>query len=201
MVKSNLSSVTMDMKSLLSKKSSHDSKTVTLKQKANTSFLVKKTIRDKVYKISKTKKRLDKSTFESKQEGPELPITVSSYYNSVQLPHRETLLIIRKRILDIVPQAIEVMSYGMPAFQIENGIKVAGILANKKHIGYYPFSGNILELFSKEISNFKQTKSALHIPIDKPIESSLINILIQARIKEGLDMAAAAAVQRKNSTR
>jgi uncharacterized protein YdhG (YjbR/CyaY superfamily) len=127
---------------------------------------------------------------------------VSSYYNSLPLTHRETMLILRKRILEIVPKAKEVMSYGMPAFQIENGIKVAGILANKKHIGYYPFSGNILELFPKETSTLKFTKSALHIPIDKPIESSFINKLIQARIKEGLGIGMAkAAVQRKNSTR
>ena len=165
-------------------KSSLDSKTVTLKPKANTSSLVKKTIRDKAYK----------------SKHAEFPTAVSSYYNSVPLTHRETMLIIRKRILEIVPKAKEVMSYGMPAFQIENGIKVAGILANKKHIGYYPFSGNILELFPKETSTLKFTKSALHIPIDKPIESSFINKLIQSRIKEGLGMAKA-AVQRQNSTR
>ena len=36
----------------------------------------------------------------------------------------------RKRILQIVPKAEEVVSYGMPAFKVEGNI-VAGLLENK----------------------------------------------------------------------
>ena len=45
------------------------------------------------------------------------------------------MLEMRKRILEIVPQAEEVVSYGMPAFKIDGKI-FAGLLANKKHVGY-----------------------------------------------------------------
>ena len=91
------------------------------------------------------------------------------------------MLEMRKRILEIIPNAEEVVSYGMPAFKL-NGTIVAGILANKKHVGYYPFSGSILHLFEKELENFATTKSALHVPIDKPLSKAILGKLIKARI-------------------
>lgn len=98
-------------------------------------------------------------------------------------PHKETMLEMRKRILEIVPDAQELVSYGMPAFKVDGTI-VAGLLSNKKHVGYYPFSGSVLHLFEKELATFKTTKSALHIPIDKPLSKTLLNKLIKARIKQ-----------------
>jgi uncharacterized protein YdhG (YjbR/CyaY superfamily) len=112
-----------------------------------------------------------------------LPFSVTQYYASAPSPHRETMLEIRSRILSIVPEAKEKMSYSMPAFENE-GIIVAGLLANKKHVGYYPFSGGILELFPNEIAKYKHTKSALHVPVDQPMDLSLLRLLIEARMKE-----------------
>jgi uncharacterized protein YdhG (YjbR/CyaY superfamily) len=93
------------------------------------------------------------------------------------------MLEMRKRILEVIPNAEEVVSYGMPAFKIE-GVIVAGLLANKNHVGYYPFSGGILYLFPKELANFTTTKSAIHVPVDKPLSKMLISKLIKARIEE-----------------
>ena len=93
------------------------------------------------------------------------------------------MLEMRKRILEIVPDAQEVVSYGMPAFKVDETI-VAGLLANKKHVGYYPFSGSILKLFPKELEKFSQTKAALHVPIDKPLSKTLLQKLIKPRINQ-----------------
>ncbi len=89
----------------------------------------------------------------------------------------------RKRILEIVPSAQEVVSYGMPAFKVEDGV-VCGLLSNKNHVGYYPFSGSILNLFPDELSRYKVTKSAIHVPVDKPMTKALLSKLIRARMKE-----------------
>ena len=112
-----------------------------------------------------------------------IPITVRRHYLACPTPQKETMLEMRKRILEIVPKAEEVVSYGMPAFKLDGNI-VAGILSNKNHIGYYPFSGSVLHLFEKELSRFKSTKSALHVPVDKPLSKTLLSKLIRARIKQ-----------------
>jgi uncharacterized protein YdhG (YjbR/CyaY superfamily) len=93
------------------------------------------------------------------------------------------MLEMRDRILEIVPAAEEIVSYGMPAFRVDDVI-VAGLLANKKHVGYYPFSGSILHLFPDELAKYSTTKSAIHIPIDKPLAKGLIKKLIKARINQ-----------------
>lgn len=112
-----------------------------------------------------------------------IPANVKGFYESAPSPHRETMLEMRNRILEIVPTAEEIVSYGMPAFRI-NGVIVAGLLANKKHVGYYPFSGSILHLFTNELANYSTTKSAIHIPTDKPLAKGLIKKLIKARFKQ-----------------
>lgn len=93
------------------------------------------------------------------------------------------MLEMRRRILEVIPKAEEVISYGMPAFKV-NGSVVAGLLANKNHVGYYPFSGSVLPAFAKELSSYRTTKSALHIPLNKPLSKKLITTLIKARISQ-----------------
>ncbi len=108
---------------------------------------------------------------------------VNAIYTSAPLPQRRTMLAMRKTILEIIPDAEEVVSYGMPAFKIEGNI-VAGILHAKNHVGYYPFSGSVLRLFPQDLKNFSHTKSAIHVPINKPLSKTLIKKLIRARISQ-----------------
>jgi uncharacterized protein YdhG (YjbR/CyaY superfamily) len=90
------------------------------------------------------------------------------------------MLEMRERILRIVPDAQEVLSYGIAAFRV-NGSIVCGLLAAKHHVGYYPFSGDVLRRFPHELRSYSMTKSALHVPIDKPLSSTLLRKLITAR--------------------
>jgi uncharacterized protein YdhG (YjbR/CyaY superfamily) len=110
-----------------------------------------------------------------------IPLLVKKFYATAPSPHRETMLEMRDRILEIVPGAQEIVSYGMPAFKVEDRI-VAGLLANKNHVGYYPFSGSILHLFADDLIKFKTTKSAIHVPVDKPLTKGLLKKLIKARL-------------------
>ena len=111
------------------------------------------------------------------------PEDVRQHYLAAPLPQRETMLEMRKRILQIIPKAEEVVSYGMPAFKV-NGNIVAGLMSHQKHVGYYPFSGSMLHLFKDELKSFKKTKSALHVPVNKPLSKSLLTKLIKARISQ-----------------
>lgn len=112
-----------------------------------------------------------------------LPDNVKAHYAKAPLPHRTTMLAMRNSILQIIPRAEELVSYGMPAFRL-NGSIVAGLMANQKHVGYYPFSGSVLKNFPKELSGFTHTKSAIHVPIDKPLSKTLLTKLIKARISQ-----------------
>lgn len=93
------------------------------------------------------------------------------------------MLAMRRNIREILPRAEEVVSYGMPAFKVDGNV-VAGILHAKNHVGYYPFSGSVLRMFPKELAKFSTTKSAIHVPIDKPLSKTLLKKLVAARISQ-----------------
>lgn len=109
--------------------------------------------------------------------------SVTKLYSQSPMSHRRTMMAMRKTILEILPDAEEVVSYGMPAFKL-NGKIVAGLMAAKNHVGYYPFSGSILNLFEKELAKYSKTKSALHVPIDSPLPKTLIKKLLNARLSQ-----------------
>lgn len=108
---------------------------------------------------------------------------IEKIYFSAPLEHRKTMLEMRRRIKAAFPHVEEVISYGMPAFKI-NGDVVAGIMAAKNHVGYYPFSGSTLKGFKNELASYRTTKSAIHVPIGKPLPKNLMTKLIRARISQ-----------------
>ena len=118
---------------------------------------------------------------------PRIPTAVASYYASAPASHKQTLLEMRKRILEIVPGAKEIIKYSMPTF-VADGVEVAGLMFHKNHIGYYPYSGSILKKFPEICTKYTTSTGALQMPIDKPLLKSEIRKLIKARItmeKEG----------------
>jgi len=110
-----------------------------------------------------------------------IPRAVASYYASAPATHKETLLEMRTRILEVVPKADEIIKYAMPTFVVE-GVEVAGLMFHKNHIGYYPYSGSILNKFPEICAKYKTSKGALQMPIDKPLLKGEVKKLIKARL-------------------
>lgn len=110
-----------------------------------------------------------------------IPGAVSHYYKNQSEPHRELLLEMRRRILEVIPDAVEIIKYSMPTFVVE-GTAVAGLKANKNFIGYYPYSGSVLGNFPEITSKYETTKGALHIPLGSPLLKSEVRKLIKARM-------------------
>ncbi len=108
---------------------------------------------------------------------------VDEYLRIVEEPKRSTLQKLRGTILEIVPEAEEVISYGLPAFRIQ-GKTVAGFAAFENHLSYLPFSGSVLGQLADELEGYTMTKSSLHFPIDRPLPKALVKKLIAVRLDE-----------------
>ena len=85
-------------------------------------------------------------------------------------------------ILEVVPDAEQVISYKVPAFRV-NGRTVAGFAAFKDHLSYLPFSGSVLPQLATELEAYTMTKSALHFPVDRPLPMTLVRKLIALRLE------------------
>lgn len=108
---------------------------------------------------------------------------VDEYLRCVEEPKRGTLEQLRRTILEFVPEAEQVISYGLPAFRMD-GKTVAGFAAFKTHLSYLPFSGSVLDKLGDELEGYKMTKSALHFPVDQPLPKPLVKKLIAVRMAE-----------------
>lgn len=113
----------------------------------------------------------------------EPPPDVAAYYDAQPSPQRETLVEMRERILAVLPTAQERIKYQMPTFVFE-GRDVCGLMAHKNHVGYYPYSGSVLNQFPDLVEKYGGTKAALHVPVDKPLPKAVIRALLKARLAQ-----------------
>ena len=67
---------------------------------------------------------------------------VDRYLAALEEPKRSTLDALRRTILDIVPEAEQCISYGVPAFRLQGKV-IAGFAAFKNHLSYLPHSGSV----------------------------------------------------------
>jgi len=108
---------------------------------------------------------------------------VDEYLRGVEEPQRSVLQLLRGTILEIVPEAEQVISYGMPAFRVR-GATVAGFAAFKTHLSYLPFSGSVLGQLVDELAGYTKTKGSLHFHVDRPLPKALVRKLIALRLAE-----------------
>lgn len=70
-------------------------------------------------------------------------LDVEEYLAALEETKRNTLEKLRRRILQVIPDAEQCISYGMPAFKVEGKV-IAGFAAFKNHLSYLPHSGFVL---------------------------------------------------------
>lgn len=120
-------------------------------------------------------------------------------YIALQAEDMQPLLqLLRQTIAAAAPDAKEVISYNMPAFQQDGGVLVY-FAANKAHIGFYPTGAGIAH-FKDELDGFKWSKGAIQFPADKPMPLTMVKRIVKFRIKMNKDKAmakAAAKTQKK----
>jgi uncharacterized protein YdhG (YjbR/CyaY superfamily) len=108
---------------------------------------------------------------------------IDKYLDRIEEPKRTTLETLRRTILEVVPDAEQVISYKVPAFRV-NGRVVAGFAAFKNHLSYLPFSGSVLSQLADELEGYTMTKSALHFAVDRPLPKTLVKRLLEVRLDD-----------------
>lgn len=112
---------------------------------------------------------------------------VDAYLAELDEPRRSALQQLRGIIRDLIPEAEEGLSYGVPVFRI-GGKNVVGYSAAKKHLSYLPHSGAVLAELAESgddvLAGFETTKGALKFPVDRVPPTELVDRLIAARRTE-----------------
>jgi uncharacterized protein YdhG (YjbR/CyaY superfamily) len=120
--------------------------------------------------------------------------TIDEYIATFPEDIRALLEVVRATIKASAPGAEERISYQMPAFALHGNLVYFAAL--KDHIGLYP-TGSGIEEFKDELSIYETTKGSVKFPINQPLPMELISRIVQFRVTENLNRAAATARKKK----
>ena len=110
---------------------------------------------------------------------------IDQYLEALEEPKRGTLALLRERILDVLPDAEQGMSYGVPAFRVQ-GKTVAGFAAFKDHLSYLPHSGSVFPQLADELTGYTFSKGALRFDVARALPASLVERLVEVRLRQVL---------------
>ena len=116
------------------------------------------------------------------------PRTIDEYIAGFPPDVQEILESIRMTIREAAPDADETISYQMPTFTLKGNL--VHFAAFKKHIGFYPIPTGI-EAFKDELSAYVCGKGSVQFPLDNPMPLDLIRRIVEFRVRENLEKAAA----------
>jgi len=110
--------------------------------------------------------------------------TIDEYHAAFPAEIQERMQIIRNLVHEKAPEAVEVISYQIPAFKIGKAFLVY-YSAYAKHISLSsPWSDALLKEFAGELKGLKVSRSAIQLPNDKPLPTAFIKRILEFRKNE-----------------
>lgn len=107
---------------------------------------------------------------------------VDEYISEFDPETQQKLTTIRNLIRETAPEAVESISYGMPAYKVL-GKPLVYFAGYKSHIGFYATpTGH--EAFATELSKYKQGKGSVQFPLHEALPLSLIENIVRFRLTE-----------------
>ena len=109
------------------------------------------------------------------------PKNIDEYIATFPAGTRALLEVLRATIKSAAPDAVEVISYQMPAY------KLFGMLvyfaAYEHHIGFYPGASGVVA-FAEDLKGYKTSKGTVQFPLNKALPIDLITKMVQFRATE-----------------
>lgn len=111
-----------------------------------------------------------------------VPKTVDEYIADFPSEVQERLEQIREIIFEVAPDAVEQISYRIPAYKTAGKILIY-FAAFREHIGMYPALQGIPQL-EKDVAKYGAGKGTLRFPHDKPLPAAVVKRLVKYRAQE-----------------
>jgi len=127
--------------------------------------------------------------------------TADEYLASQPKPAQAALKRVRSVIRKAMPDAEEVISYGIPAFKLDGRV-VLYVAGWKEHYSLYP-STRALELtFKEELEPYElSNKGTIRFPLSEPVPVKLIERIVKFRVKESAERRKATRTATSRSAR
>ncbi len=111
------------------------------------------------------------------------PTTISEYIAAAPASHRASLKKLRAQIKKFYPKATEHIAYGAPLFK-HNGHPLGAFSAHKNHLGFFVWSGSVLNTLGNLLNGYDTGKGVVRFPIDGQLPDALVKKILKAREAE-----------------
>ncbi|MBL8784722.1 MAG: DUF1801 domain-containing protein, partial [Deltaproteobacteria bacterium] len=81
-----------------------------------------------------------------------------------------------------LPEATEVIAYGLPTFKLAKNVIAFGGAA--KHCAIYPMSGSVIATLEADLADYGTSKGTIRFDPVHPLPDALIKKIIRARLAE-----------------
>ena len=109
--------------------------------------------------------------------------TVDDYLAELEPSDRDAIARVYDLARDEVPEAEQGLGYGMPAL-VYRGKPLLSVMRTRKHIGLYPFSGQIVSTVADAVRAVPDTgldKGTIRFQPQSPLPDDLVRALVVAR--------------------
>lgn len=110
------------------------------------------------------------------------PNSLSEYYKSISDNQIQELNRVKNAALSVVPESIEVLSYGVPTLDYQ-GKHLLHYAAFKNHFSLFPGPSTITQVQDR-LSEYKVAKGTIQYSAEKPIPEELIKTIVAIRKAE-----------------
>ncbi|MBA3779308.1 MAG: DUF1801 domain-containing protein [Chloroflexi bacterium] len=89
----------------------------------------------------------------------------------------------RQSIRAAAPEAVEVISYSVPAFKYR-GRPLVSFVAAANHLSFFVQSPAVMEAHKAELEGYDTSKGTVRFAVEKPLPEALVAKLVRARMAE-----------------
>ena len=107
--------------------------------------------------------------------------TIDEYISACPAELQDRLKELRELIKKNAPNATEKISWSMPTFH-QNG-NLIHFQLHKHHLGLYP-GAEAIAYFKEQLTDYKTTKGAIQLPLDKPLPTYLIEKIVKYNVSK-----------------
>jgi uncharacterized protein YdhG (YjbR/CyaY superfamily) len=121
---------------------------------------------------------------------PFKPASVEEYLDALSPERRSRFELLRAAVLASVGDAVEVISYDMPAYKVGPRF-VCSIGAFKAHDSLFPASDLVVERLGDEVAPYVKGRGTFQFPAGEELPADLIGRIVRIRCEEVADAIAA----------
>jgi uncharacterized protein YdhG (YjbR/CyaY superfamily) len=104
---------------------------------------------------------------------------IDEYLNTLTEAQRSALQHIRDIAMQVVPQAVDTIGYGMPVLKYKNKYLI-GFSAFKNHMSIFPGSEAIV-VYKESLRDFKLARGTIQFTVEHQIPDALIDLIVAHR--------------------